>query len=137
MFSAKKFILPQSWYFQADGKLTSYEFLSYSKQLEAPSDSFISELFQELQALGCGNLFGIKRIGHLQFGRSWEVSPKELRLNLTRFENELPKTIDTSGMVSVVWAFSKNGQARSVSECSSSTNSIEDEVLGPLDYHQK
>lgn len=125
LFEEKEFIVPSSWYFGNDGTLQSYEFISDSQKLANPSQPFVTELYKELKRLGCSYLLGIRRLGQLRNGISWEISPRDVRANLTKFGNEMPMNLQGEDMNTVVWSFSENGDVRSVADCSSSQTQID------------
>lgn len=121
----KNFIVPASWYFGSDGSLRSYEFISDCQNLPHPPQPFLTELHNELERMGCSELFGIRRLGQLRYGLSWEISPRDVRTNLTKFGSEMPTKLQGEVMNTVVWSFLGNGDVRSAADCSSSQGQVD------------
>lgn len=103
---AGKIVTPKTWAISTKGELNPIEFeFKTSADDQKPLDSkFVAELFENLEALGLVNVFGIgirnKKIG-------WESTDMINRANIVQYANH-PEAIDAK-LINVQWAFDNFG----------------------------
>jgi len=116
------FVVPQTWGFDDNGKLNSYEFLASRKESIAqyPPPEFITELYEKLKQIGCEKILGLRFIGNMIGYNSYERTPNGGRANILSFDD---KDIDKTKTFQVVFMFCKENwmSACTMPECSSSS----------------
>jgi hypothetical protein len=114
----KDFILPRSWYFDDEGTLVAFEYLSSHEQMSSVPQEFVDELFSTLKTLGLEKIIGLRRLPRRRDGQWWEVTPDGRRASVTKFGNK-PEEISAGDQTVVVgWSFNEKGELHSFDNCS-------------------
>lgn len=117
----KKFVVPQTWSFDKNGNLKSFEYLATDSQMENPSQSFVAELYAELKKLGIEGNLGLRRIDNVMGQSTWETTPEDTRSNVVVF-GARPGDVDEDNVVPVLWYFDDDGIIRLGAQCFICTN---------------
>lgn len=112
----KEFVVPQTWSFDIDGNLKSYEYLATDSPMLEPSQSFVSELYNALKKLGLERNLGIRRIENLMDQSTWETTPEGSRSNVVVFGTK-PENSNENNTVTVLWYFDESGIIRQGGNC--------------------
>lgn len=112
----KKYVVPQTWSFDKNGNLKSFEYLATDSPMHPPTQSFVAELYFELKKFGLDGNLGIRRIDNFIGNPSWETTPDGSRSNVVVF-GSMPDSIKDENTVVVLWYFDDNGILRQGGSC--------------------
>jgi len=123
VFKDEKYVIPQTWSISPDGTLKAYEYLSSPEVLPNPPQEFVNELHLALREMQLESFLGIRRLGQLGKKFGSEISPGDMKGNVTKYTDLNLTDYQRSGkhFFPVMWAFNEDGGMRLVQDCSSST----------------
>ncbi|KAJ6648362.1 hypothetical protein Bhyg_03590, partial [Pseudolycoriella hygida] len=104
----KDYVVPQTWSYDKSGHLKSFEYLATDSPMQAPPQTFVSELYAELKKLGLEENLGIRRIEHVRGQPTWETTPDGTRSNVVVF-GAIPEELKKENYVTVLWYFDDDG----------------------------
>lgn len=112
----REYVVPQTWSFDANGRLKAFEFLTTDTPMPNPTESFVKELYSELKKLGLVENLGIRRIVNFRGRSSWETTPDGSRSNVVVFGKK-PENVTEADSVTVLWYFDENGMLHRGASC--------------------
>ncbi len=112
----KEYVVPQTWSFDGNGNLKSFEYLATDSPMQAPPQTFVSELYSELKKLGLEGNLGIRRIVNIRGQSTWETTPEDTRSNVVVFGTK-PDDVSNDNNIAVLWYFDENGEIRQGGSC--------------------